>query len=155
MRIASLGTALSAITIFAMTCAPAAFAQEDTVDIEAAVAAADASAGQAVFRMCAGCHTAEEGGATRVGPNLWGIVGRDVASVEGYRYSGAMSAQEGTWTLARLDAYLTAPRREVPGTNMSFAGIRNPTQRINLLAYLDTLRSADPAQTGEEAQAAE
>lgn len=101
------------------------------------VAAADAEAGQSVFRRCQACHTAEEGGAHKVGPNLWGVVGRAVASAEGFpRYSGALKDHGGEWTLERLDAFLTAPRSEVPGTIMAFPGVPSPDDRANLLAYL-------------------
>lgn len=113
----------------------------------ALVATADVAAGEAFFRRCAACHTAEEGGANRVGPNLWDVVNRPVASVEGYNYSAAMQAYaEGgrVWDLPTLSAYLVDPRGTVPGTRMAFAGIPDPQDEANVLAYLRSL-SANPA----------
>ncbi len=113
----------------------------------ALVATADVAAGEAFFRRCAACHTAEQGGANRVGPNLWDVVNRPVASVEGYTYSAAMEAYaEGgrTWDLPTLSAYLVDPRGTVPGTRMAFAGIPNPQDEANVLAYLRSL-SENPA----------
>ncbi|MEO0917520.1 MAG: c-type cytochrome, partial [Pseudomonadota bacterium] len=91
-------------------------------DLSAALAVADASKGERVFKKCAACHTVEQGDRNKVGPNLYGTVGGPVAAVEGFRYSGALTEYSGEWTLARLDAFLTKPRTEVKGTKMSFAG---------------------------------
>lgn len=108
---------------------------------------ADPEAGQSAFRPCQACHTAEEGGANRVGPNLWGIVGRPVASHEGFSYSAAMRefSEDGSteWDYDHLSEFLKAPRSYIPGTTMAFAGIRNPKQEADLIAYLRTL-SNDP-----------
>lgn len=108
-----------------------------------ASAEGDAAAGKKAFRKCAACHTVD--GGSRVGPNLAGIVGRDVASVEGFRYSAAMKAfgEDGkAWDEALLAEYLTAPRTVVKGTSMAFAGIRKPEEIADLIAYLK-----DPAST--------
>lgn len=110
-------------------------------ELEDAVAAADADAGQSQFRRCGSCHTAEEGGANRVGPNLWGIVDRDLGSIDGFRYSRTLAGAEDTWTLDNLNAFLENPRSARPGTSMGFPGVRNEEQRMDLLAYLATLRS--------------
>ncbi|MBB5689890.1 cytochrome c family protein [Roseomonas alkaliterrae] len=103
----------------------------------------DPAAGQRVFNQCRACHTSEQGGRNGVGPNLWGIVGRRAASIEGFRYSANMRelAEGGlTWTEDRLRAYLTNPKDLVPRGTMAFAGIRNPEQLNNLIAYLNTLK---------------
>jgi len=102
-----------------------------------ALAEGDAAAGKAAFRKCAACHTVDQ--ANRVGPNLAGIVGRLVASVEGFRYSAAMKAfGEGgkVWDEALLAEYLVAPRTVVKGTTMAFAGIRKEQEIADLIAYL-------------------
>ncbi len=112
-------------------------------EIEDAVAAADASAGQSIFRRCMGCHTAEEDGPNRVGPNLWGVVGRERGSVEGFRYSRPMAAAEGSWTLESLNSFLENPRGFLPGTTMGFAGLRGQDDRNNLLAYLNSLGTSE------------
>lgn len=107
---------------------------------EAAVPAApDPVAGEKVFKKCASCHTADKGGANRVGPNLWGVLDRPVAAQEGFKYSDAIVSHQGeTWSAAQLDAYLTKPKDVVPGTAMAFAGLPKAEDRHNLIAWLGT-----------------
>jgi len=115
--------------------------------LEEMVAAADAGAGEAVAGQCAGCHTLNEGGPAVVGPNLFGIVGRTIGAAD-FNYSDALAAlgADGeTWTLERLDAFLTNPAQAVPGNRMPFGGLGNETDRHNLLAYLATLASGGAA----------
>lgn len=102
-----------------------------------ALAAGDAVAGKKAFRKCAACHTVEK--ANRVGPGLAGIVGRQVAAVEGFRYSPAMQAfaEDGRiWDEALLAEFLAAPRAVVKGTSMAFPGIRKDSELADLIAYL-------------------
>ncbi|MBK0397910.1 cytochrome c family protein [Limibaculum sp. M0105] len=99
-------------------------------------AAASAEAGAKVFNKCKACHTLEEG-KNRVGPYLWGIIGRPVASAEGYAYSDALKAKGGEWTAANLDAFLADPKGWAPGNKMSFAGVRDAEDRANLIVYLN------------------
>jgi cytochrome c len=113
-------------------------------DLLAAIAAADPAAGEGVAKKCLTCHSFDEGGANKVGPNLWEIVNRPVASHEGFKYSDAMMAAGGAWTFDRLDAYLADPKAYIPGNRMAFPGVRKDGDRLNLLAYLRTL-SASPA----------
>ena len=82
-------------------------------------------------------HTFGKGEPNRVGPNLWGVVGRNKASEAGFNYSAAMKGQKGVWTLEELDAYLKNPRGMVPGTNMTFAGIPRASERADLLTWLN------------------
>ncbi len=114
----------------------------------ALVAAADADKGETFAKRCIACHTFEEGGANRVGPNLWGVVNRPVASVPDYAYSDAMVAfSEGgakVWDYDTLGAYLENPRGVVPGTKMVFPGITSEEDRANVVAYLRSL-AAEPA----------
>lgn len=108
----------------------------------AQVAAADPSAGQGVARACMACHTFEQGGGNRVGPNLWDVVGGDIAAAEGFRYSQAMQdfgAEHGQWSIELLGDYLAAPREVVPGTNMAYAGVRSEEDLAALVAWLRTL----------------
>ena len=103
------------------------------------LAAADVEAGKKVSRKCAPCHTFDKGGKKRIGPNLWNIVGADVASREGYRFSRGMVAFGGRWTYERLDAYLTKPRKVVKGGKMSFVGLKKPKDRANVIAFMRTM----------------
>ncbi|MDI1325195.1 MAG: cytochrome c family protein [Brevundimonas sp.] len=101
--------------------------------------AADLAAGEAAFARCQACHNATAGGADGIGPNLFGVVGGPVMHRAGFAYSDAMAAHKGaapTWTLDELDQFITAPGRHVPGTKMSFAGIRDTNTRVNLIAWL-------------------
>ncbi len=100
---------------------------------------ADLAAGEAAFARCTACHTINAGGANGIGPNLNGVVGRPVASHAGFAYSEAMVAHKSvdpSWSLDALDHFITAPGRYVNGTKMSFAGLRDTTARVNLIAYL-------------------
>jgi len=98
----------------------------------------DAAAGQRVYNTCRACHTINEGGRNGVGPNLHGVVGRAAGSVEGFRYSANMQEWSSgqTWTEENLRTYLTNPKSLLPRGSMSFAGIRNPTQLNDVIAYL-------------------
>lgn len=112
------------------------------------LAAASAEAGAAVFKKCAACHTADNGGPNKVGPNLWNIVNRPIASHEGFAYSGPMKefSQGGSvvWDFEHLSNFIASPKGLVKGTAMGFAGIKKPDERANLIAYLRTL-SDSPA----------
>lgn len=102
-----------------------------------ALADGDPVAGKMVFKKCQACHTID--GPNRVGPNLTGLAGRQVASVDGFKYSKAMTSfGEGgkVWSVERLTKYLESPRTIVKGTSMSFAGVKKPEELANLIAYL-------------------
>ena len=96
----------------------------------------DAAAGQRIYIFCQSCHSINEGGSNKVGPNLYGIFGRQGAQAEGYVYSDALNAANITWTADVLDQWITRPATLVPGTTMVFAGVNNPQQRADLIAYL-------------------
>ncbi len=112
--------------------------------IGALLAKADASAGDAdTKKYCVSCHNFNEGGGAKVGPDLYGVIGRDVASTSGFDYSSALKKHAGPWTFAELNQWLYSPRGYAPGTKMSFAGIENDKARGDVIAYLRTL-SAKP-----------
>ncbi len=111
--------------------APAA--EEDFATLLASV---DPSAGAAVFRRCSACHKLEDG-ANGVGPHLYGVVGRDVGAVDGFRYSGALNAAAEVWGFDELNGFLTNPRGYAAGTSMGFAGLSNPRERAQVIAYLN------------------
>ncbi|ADK99911.1 hypothetical protein MMB232_00535 [Brevundimonas subvibrioides] len=100
---------------------------------------ADLAAGEAAFARCQGCHNVAQGGANGTGPNLYGVVGGPVMHAAGFAYSDAMAAHKAeapTWGYDELDQFLLAPAKYVPGTKMSFAGLRDTEARVNLIAYL-------------------
>jgi cytochrome c len=100
--------------------------------------AQDAALGKQVFVQCAACHATSD--SNGIGPGLKEIDGRKVGSVDGFRYSGAMKATSHTWDAKSLDAFLTSPSKAIPGNAMPFAGLADPKQRADLIAYLSTLK---------------
>jgi cytochrome c len=102
--------------------------------------AADADHGAKVFRtQCAECHSTQES-KNRTGPSLFGVVGRHAGTVPEYRYSDAMKHSKLIWTDAELDAYITAPRKVVPGCKMKYRGLADSAKRADVIAYLNTAR---------------
>jgi len=101
--------------------------------------AADVEAGKTAFKKCALCHTTEAG-KNKIGPSLFGIVGRKSATLENFNYSEAMKKFDHTWDEGTLDEYLADPRGTVPGTKMIFPGIKDKAERDDVIAYLETLK---------------
>ncbi|WP_415393112.1 c-type cytochrome [Paracoccus sp. SJTW-4] len=113
-------------------------AADEGPDLATLLASADTAAGEKAFGKCRACHKVD--GSNGVGPHLDGVVNRDKASVEGFNYSNAALEQEGVWAPENIDAFITNPKAYMPGTKMTFAGIKNPVERANLIAYLETLQ---------------
>jgi cytochrome c len=101
------------------------------------LASASAEKGQSTAKQCQACHTFEKGGPNRVGPNLYGIVGEARGRGRGFNFSAAMKAKGGKWTFDELDKFLTDPRGYVPGTAMTFAGLKNDQQRADVIDFLN------------------
>lgn len=116
---------------------------EETVEaIEPLLAKASAENGQNIAKKCLQCHTFEKGGANKVGPNLWNIVGNKVAHSDSFAYSSAFKGHKGEWTYENLNHYLYKPQKFIPGTKMAFAGLKKGQERADLIAYLRTLSDA-------------
>lgn len=145
---------------------PAATGEEEPaeeVNIASLLQDASVEEGEAFTRACQSCHSFEQGGPNRVGPNLFAIVGADMAHLEDFNYSSALQTahEEGrTWGYEELSAFLQSPRDYMPGTSMSYAGIRDPEDRANVIAYLRSMDDdppplPEPPAEEEEAAAAE
>ncbi len=119
----------------------AAFAQQPPVEsINDLLAHADVAAGQATAKPCMSCHNFEKGGPNKFGPNLWDIVNRQRASHTGFTYSGALLSGKGKpWTYDELNHWLYGPSAYVPGTYMTFVGLKKTQDRANVIAWLRTL----------------
>lgn len=115
---------------------PAAEETGGAEDIGQLLASADAARGEKVFGKCKSCHTVNEGGKNRVGPNLWGVVGRPKASIPGFAYSEALRKLGGEWTYAALFQFLAKPKAYAPGTKMSFAGLKKPEDQAAVIMFL-------------------
>jgi len=136
--------------------APAAATAEEPAleDIAPLMASADVAAGESLAgKQCASCHTFEEGGANKVGPNLFDVLGRPIASHEGFSYSSSLAEHSGdTWTYEHLNVFLHKPKDFASGTKMSFRGFPKAGDRADMVAYLRTL-SGSPVPLPEVTEA--
>jgi cytochrome c len=125
------------------------------VPIATLLTTADPAKGAEVFKKCASCHNAAQGGANGIGPNLWGIIGNKHAHSPTFaNYSEGMKAMPGVWDFDAMNAWLTKPSAYVKGTKMNFAGLSKPEDRANLIAWLNTQGSNLPLPAAPAAAAA-
>jgi len=110
--------------------------EPEAVDYASLIATADPAAGAKAFKKCKACHKLEDG-VNAVGPFLWGVVGRDIGSADGFSYSSAIAELEGNWTLQSLGDFLENPKGYAKGTKMTFKGFSDPQVRVNLIVYLN------------------
>jgi cytochrome c len=111
--------------------------------LPAAYQTADLDNGQAKFALCQSCHTVAKGGEAMTGPNLWGVFGRKAGSAPGFSYSQGLKASGIVWDAAKIDKWISNPRATVPDTKMTYLGMENPKDRIDVVAYLKTV-TTDP-----------
>lgn len=111
----------------------------DVPPIGDALKQADPARGKKIFRLCMACHTIDKDGPNRIGPNLYGVVGRDIASASGFKYSPALQKVEGKWDFEKLNHWLFNPRQFAPGNRMAFAGVRKLQDRADLIAYINSM----------------
>jgi cytochrome c len=109
------------------------------VTIAELLKAGNVEAGKDAFKKCAACHTPEKGGANRVGPNLYGVLGREIGKSAGFAFSDAMKSKGGAWNFENLRDYIYDPKAAIPGNKMVFAGIKDDPELGSLLQYLRTL----------------
>ena len=111
--------------------------EEEKVDIAALLALGNIEHGKKVFKKCAACHLINKGADNKIGPALYGVIGRKVASKQDYKYSKAMSGYDKNWTFEEMNGYLKKPQRYIKGTKMAFAGLRKEKDRASVILYLN------------------
>jgi cytochrome c len=119
-------------------------AEEPLPDFGTVIPTADLAHGQQIAQRCTQCHTWDKGGPNRIGPNLYGIIGRQPGTHEGFSFSSAMKNKEGAWTYSDLYLYMKRPAAYLPGNKMAFAGLPRSQDRIDLLAYMRTWADSPP-----------
>ncbi len=109
----------------------------EKVDIAELLALGDISHGEKVFKKCSACHVVEKGGANKIGPALYGVLGRKVAAIDDYKYSQALAEYSKEWTFEEMNGYLKKPQSYIKGTKMAFAGLRKEKDRASVILYLN------------------
>ena len=133
------GFALPSVEAAAPAAAPAA--QPET-PLPILLAKADAKKGGQDAKVCETCHNFQKGGGAKIGPDLWGVVGRKIAAVPGFEYSDSLKGVSGDWTYEVLNKWITDPKALASGTKMTFPGEKSPERRADILAYLRTLSNS-------------
>ena len=128
---------VSATTVASTTSAEASSSNSESGNIMALFASTSATDGAKVFKKCLTCHSIAEGGGNKIGPALWGVLGRPSGSVPGYRYSKAMAAHGKNWSFEEMNGFLIKPKDWIKGTKMSFAGLKNAKERAAVILYMN------------------
>ena len=118
----------------------------ESENIMALFASTSANDGAKIFKKCAACHSIAEGGANKIGPALWGVIGRKAGAVSDYKYSKAMAAHGKVWSFEEMNGFLIKPKDWIKGTKMSFAGLKNAKERAAIILYMNT-NSSSPLPT--------
>ena len=112
-------------------------AEVEEIDISALLALGTVEHGEKVFKKCTACHVVNKGGANKIGPVLYGVLGRQVAAISDYKYSKAMAGYDKSWTFEEMNGYLRKPQSYIKGTKMAFAGLRKEKDRASVILYLN------------------
>ena len=127
----------SITTVASTTSDEESSANSESGNIMALFASTNAAEGAKIFKKCAACHSITEGGANKIGPALWGVLGRPAGSVLGYKYSKAMAAHGKNWALEEMNGFLTKPKDWLKGTKMTFTGLKNEKDRAAVILYMN------------------
>ncbi len=114
----------------------------EAVDIKALLAMGDLAHGEKVFKKCSACHMIAADGKNKIGPNLWGVIGRTAGAIDDYKYSKAMKAYAKEWTFGEMNSYLIKPQAYIKGTKMAFAGLRKEKDRASVILYMNSKSSS-------------
>ena len=124
-------------TVASTTSAEESAASSESGDIMALFASTNAAEGAKIFKKCTACHSITEGGANKIGPALWGVLGRPAGTVPGYKYSKAMAAHGKNWSFEEMNGFLIKPKDWIKGTKMSFAGLKKAKDRASVILYMN------------------
>ena len=124
-------------TVVTVASTSSAETSSGTGDIMAIFASTSAAEGAKVFTKCAACHSIAEGGKNKIGPALWGVLGRQAGSLPDYKYSKAMAAHGKKWTFEEMNGFLIKPKDWIKGTKMSYAGLKNEKERAAVILYMN------------------
>ena len=127
----------SITTVASTTSDEESSANSESGNIMALFASTSAAEGAKVFKKCAACHSITEVGANKIGPALWGVLGRQAGSVQNYKYSKAMTAHGKNWSFEEINGFLIKPKNWIKGTKMSFAGLKNAKDRAAVILYMN------------------
>ena len=116
--------------------------KEEKVDITKLLAMGDLAHGEKVFKKCSACHMIASDGKNMIGPNLWGVIGRQAGSIQDYKYSKAMVAYGKEWTFEEMNSYLIKPQAYIKGTKMAFAGLRKEKDRSSVILFMNSKSSS-------------
>tara|TARA_Y100001958_G_C21192345_1_gene520273 strand:+ start:697 stop:1242 length:546 start_codon:yes stop_codon:yes gene_type:complete len=109
----------------------------EKIDIASLLALGDVGHGEKVFKKCSACHVVNKGGENKIGPALYGVIGRKIGAIENYKYSKALAAYGKEWTFEEMNGYLIKPQAHIKGTKMAFAGLRKEKDRASVILYLN------------------
>jgi len=127
----------SVVSVASTTSTESNSESSESGDIMALFASVNAADGAKIFKKCAACHSIAQGGGNKIGPALWGVIGRKAGGVTDYKYSKAMAAYSKAWSFEEMNGFLIKPKEWIKGTKMSFAGLKNAKERAAVILYMN------------------